>query len=501
MAFLLQNVYPLDAARASAVAGRPGFTQAGSQLGSSGKRTGQLLYQFTKLSGTEITVAIVGGQFYTYDWGSDTWTESVTAANFSTASITLSQTAHCYAVTFANTMVITDGVNTPFTWDGTAGAGGLVKLTNCPALYGKPTVYYAKLFGIKNTARSTIVWSEENDPTSGYDSGSFTNSWQLGQTDQEPLYAVVGTNGALYYFRGRSTGVISGAVNADFVTAGVHDAVSGTVGTQSPGSPVYYEGRIYFVDANWKPRVIVPGSGVDDEMWGDVQETVIGLDRQYVSTAVGVYDASTQQVLQGVVELGQTFPSLQIAIDPTQGAGQVSGLWRGFTFHEMALVKNASGEPVLMHLSSDGYAYAHGQPDGSSWDDELNAGTQAIQHIVEPSPMGGDVSIEKRFDRMDIELRTQSDMTGLSVGYETTRGRSVAQSVPSLSGDLSRFDVAVWDTDVWSVSSTNQHVAIGLNSQGRWIKPIVQHETLGEQFGLGQVRVVAQPLNNAPGNP
>ena len=99
----------------------------------------------------------MGGKFYTYNWGTDVFTEVVTAANFTTASITLSSTAKCYAVTMADKMVVTDGVNTPWMWDGTTGASGLTKLTNCPVLYGRPTVYYAKLFGIKNTERSTMV--------------------------------------------------------------------------------------------------------------------------------------------------------------------------------------------------------------------------------------------------------------------------------------------------------------------------------------------------------
>src|SRR4051812_13386224 len=97
-AFLLQNVYPLDAERGYAVVGRPGFQQAGSQLGG-GSRVGQLVYQFTKLAGTEITLCIVGGKLYTFNWGTRVWTESVTAANFATATITLDANAKVYAVT------------------------------------------------------------------------------------------------------------------------------------------------------------------------------------------------------------------------------------------------------------------------------------------------------------------------------------------------------------------------------------------------------------------
>jgi hypothetical protein len=502
LAYLLQNVYPAQAAVQSAAVGRPGFAQAGAQLGSSGKRVGQLVGQFTKLAGTEYTVAIVGGQFYTYNWGTDTWTEVVTAANFATATITLSATAICYAVTIADKLFVTDGVNTPWTWDGTSGAGGLTKLTACPVLFGQPTVYYGQVFGIRAANRSTMVWSEVNDPTTGYDLGAFDNSWQLGQSDQEGLFALVGTNAALYYFRARSTGIIGGAPGADFKANGVHDAVSAVTGTQSPGCTVYYEGRVYFVDADFLPFVIVPGAGLTP-LWSDVRETVVGMDRAQVANAVGMYDGSTKMLLLGMVESGQTIPSVQVVIDPGQGAGQVAGIWRGFTFQNMASVKNATGHPLLMHLSDDGYAYTHGLSDGAVWSDALNAGTLAITHIVEPSAMGGDVEYEMHYDRLDMNLRTQSDVTNLTVNLETSRGLSPATLITagSIVGSFSRWDVAIWDTDLWSVASIDQHVAVGLDDLGRWAKPIVTHATVGEQFGLSTLRISAIPSDNDPYNP
>lgn len=502
-AFLLQNCYPLDSERNYAVVGRPGFQQAGSQLGGS-SRVGQLVYQFTKLAGTEITVCIVGGKLYTFNWGTRVWTESVTAANFATASITLDATAKVYAVTFTDCVVFSDGVNTPWKWDGTAGAGGLTKLTNCPVLYGQPTVYYAKLFGIKATERSTIVWSEENDATTGYEAGGFNNAWELGQTDQEPLNVVVGTNAALYYFRSRSIGVVSGAVESDFTTSGVHDSVSSVAGSQSPAACVYYDGKIVFLDANFTPYVLIPGQGVTT-LWGDLKETVGGLDRQYVTLATGVFDRSTFLILLGVVELGQAMPSALLVIDPDASTGPAEpiAIWRGFTFQAMATVKNSTGQPLLMHLSNDGYAYDHGLPGGTLWSDGLNAGTVAITHIVEPSPMGQDLEIEKLFTRLDIACRTTSPLTGLSINHETSRGLSAATAVsaPALGGSFSLWDASVWDTDLWSVQSVDQHIAIGWNTQGRWIKPIVSHATAGQQFGLSHLRVTAVPLNTDPNVP
>lgn len=505
LADLLQNVYSPNAQIESAVVGRPGFTQAGVRLGSAGKRTGQIVGQFTKLSGTDYTFAIVGGQFYTYNWGTDTWTEVVTAANFTTATITLSQTAICYALTFADKLFISDGVNTPWTWDGTAGAGGLTKLTNCPVLYGQPVVYYAQVFGIKASARSTIVWSEVNDPTIGYDTGTtYDDSWQLGQTDQDALTALSASNQALYYFRSRSIGVIQGSPGAigGFRASGVHDSVSGITGTESPNAVLYFEGGIFFLDADFLPFAIVPGSGLAP-LWPDIRQTIFGMDRQYTSQAISVYDESTKLVLLSMVEQGQTISSVQIAIDPLQGAGQIAAVWRGYTFQQMASVKNATGRPVLMHLSDDGYAYAHGHADGSTWSDGLNSGTVAISHLIRPTAMGADLEYELHYDRLDLNLRAQTDVTNLVINQETSRGLSVATIVPApaVVGLFSRWDSAIWDTDLWSSASLDQHVAIGLDGVGRWIKPIVSHATLGEEFGLATIRVTALPMDNDPSVP
>lgn len=500
LATLLQNVYPTQSEIGSSVVGRPGFQIAQSVL--TGGDMSQLVYQFTKLDGTEWTLAIADGRMFYFDWGLREWHDAVNDTDLVTAGITISKTTRCYAVTMADKMVVSDGVNTPWSWDGTIGSSGLTKLTNCPVLFGQMRVYYAKMFGIKATERSTIVWSEENDPSTGYEAGGFNNAWTLGQTDQEPLYALCATNAALYYFRARSIGVISGAVNDDFVTAGVHDAVSGVVGSQSPDCVVYYEGRIYFVDANFFPHVIVPGSGVVP-LWSDVRETLTGLDRAYVGQAVGVYDASTKMVLLGVVELGQTVPSLQIVIDPSQGAGQVVALWRGFTFVSMTIVKDATGKPVLMHVSELRIPYDHGYPDGDLWSDATFEFTadNPIEHIIKPSFMGADVSVEKRFSRLDMTLRLEGDITGLSVRSETSRESGTAQTLPIIRGAFSRWGIAIWDVDVWSMDSVEQHVAVGLNAFGRWIRPTISHSQLGEKFGCGTMRVTAYPLNTSPGMP
>lgn len=95
----LQNVYSLDSQMGTRIVGRPGFIQTGTQLGSGGNRRVQGIYQFTKIDGTEYTVAIVGGKFYKYTWGTDTWTEDTPGA------ATISTSATCYFTTDRKSVV------------------------------------------------------------------------------------------------------------------------------------------------------------------------------------------------------------------------------------------------------------------------------------------------------------------------------------------------------------------------------------------------------------
>jgi len=496
-AISIQNMYPLELNKPSTFIGRPGFDQAGSQLGATDKRTGQLVTQFTKLDGTEYTVAIVGGQgIYTYNWSTESWSQVVTVANLTTASITLSETARVYAVTFNDKLIISDGTNTPFSWTGASGAGGLASLTNAPVFYGQPTVYYAKVFAIKNSERNVIVWSEENDETVGYETAPYNNTWQLGQTDQEALYAIRGSNEALYYLRARSAGSIRGAVTPEFTADGTHEGVSPTTGTTSPDGAelVGEDERLFFIDADAQPHYVY---GRVHEAYNDIREVIRGLDRSKLSSAITRYDPRTGLVLFGVVETGQTHPSALIAFNPILNVPVA--VWRGFTFTALGVVKNGTGAPTLMHLSSDGYAYDHGTITGDLWDDELNAGTTAIAHVVETCHLGTDLRYEKRFLRADVLLRAEEDTTSINVRTATPYGAGSAVSA-SVESSESRWDEFDWDEAPWASGILQRKVAIGLNAIGRWLRLQVSHQVTGEEFGFEAATVSWTPAGDHPSN-
>lgn len=484
LAFLLRNVYPLQPEIGGGVVGRPGCTIMDDALAVEIQRE----YQFTKLDGTEHTVIIAGGELYTYDWVTDTRTKVVTTANLTTAAITLKTTGLVYCVTVADTMMVSDGVHIPFTWDGTAGAGGLTSLTNCPVLYGPPTIHYAKVVGIKNTERSTIVWSEENQPNVGYEAGGYNNAWTLGQTEQEGLYAVKGTNEALYYFRARSIGAIWGPVSASWQTTGTHDAVSEKVGTTSPGSVVLYQDSLYFLDADSRPqRVIIGGNVVDNPgIWELCAETLQVND--LLTSALEVSEATYNPLLD-IVTFGvrtQEGTALDRLLNFDPPTGRFVGYFDGFEFQTLGLVRDSvTGATILAHGDADGGAYKHGTPSAGPWSDALASGTEAISHVIESATLGYDPTITTLWSRVDVLLRLDASITALTLGLVTPSGDNTTVLSTWTGVSLDLWDEALWDDGEWADLDTNEFkLPIGIAELGRWLRVRLSHAVLGEQFGL-----------------
>jgi hypothetical protein len=489
-ASLLQNCYPQDG---SVVVGRPGFTQMGSGFGN--------VYvtwmgQYTTLAGGELTVAIAGGEIYTYDWATDTWTKVVTTANLTTAGITLSATGNS-AVTFADKLVVvsTGTSDIPFMWDGTSGAGGLTELTACPPLYGPAVVYYGKLFGIMASDRATLVWSDENDPTTGYGTAE---QWTLGQTDTGALTALLGTNEALYVFRERSITAVRGAVTEDFQTTGTREGVSETTGTASPFAVTVAEGWAYFLDADGRPHALEIGGGVVP-IWHDLRETCKAVRRTFLFEATAIYDPNLRLVRFRVTLDSDLLNTLDLCYTPDTTPPSAVAVFRGYDSVCMGVVKDANGGPVVVHgtkPASTGLAYRHGTPDGDVWDDD----GAAIHHVVRAPYLGHDIAHDKHYHRIDATLRAGSTMTDLSVDYETPYGVAQPQSATLTTG-LSFWDDAEWDEDNWSSDSIEAPLRVGINAQGRWIRPRIQHEQVGERFGLSLLRVLGVTRSDEPNTP
>lgn len=499
---VLTNLYPTGGGHWY---GRPGFLVMGLAIASGAEVQG--LYQYSQADGGEFTVGIAGGKFYTYDWAADAWTEVLTAADFTTATVTLASSGRVYFATFNDELVVNDGTNQPWTWDGTTN-GGITKLTNAPAsCFGQPWVYAAKLFFIKAAERNVFVWSEENAANTGYEAGGFNNAWTFTQTSSAPLFAGLGTNEAMYIFRDRSITSILGEVNEDFQSASTREAVSSTVGTTSPGSVVLVGRSVFFVDADGHPQLLelgghVVGDGDDqrEPIWEDCKETARQIDLAELGDIQGVYRPDLEIVVFSVQFTNRTTRDRLLTFDP--GSGQYLGRHEGFQAQAIAVLKDTSANnaPRFCHGEDDGLVYAHGRPEESTWTDELNAGDAAIVHEIEGPAMFHDSSIEKHFSRADVLCRVWAGLHDLQFSYETPRGRSTSQAMSreGEEGTSGTWDVSLWDSAVWDIEDLEGHLAYGLDGNGRWIRPILRHNVIGERFGFSGLQVEAHPLARWP---
>lgn len=477
-ASLIQNAYPQDADLGGGLVGRPGMRRSGTQKGSVGNRQGQLRAQYTKTDGTEWTIDIIGGLVYSWDWTTRAHTAITAGAP------TISPTARLYYTLYANQLIVSDGVNKPWALSEAGGVWTFISLTNAPVAYGAPTVYFAKLFFINAANRKEIQWSEEGALNTGYTAGGFNNAWELVQTEQEPLYAIVGTEQALYYFRARSISFVSGEVTTDFASTGTQEGVSSTVGTTSPGSVLINGGWVWFIDADAHPQRFAIGGSVQDNppLWQEARETTRRLPRNQLNKADACYWQPGNLVLFGVVGFGVTVQNTILCFDAT--SGQFVGIWRGFAFTWIGMVKDADLVPVLVHADADGYAYDFGHPQGSLWTDSVGGVTTAIEHAVTASPMGYSVNAARVFEGIDITLRLTSNLTGMVFDYLTPDGFAPTSVIPTIAGTFTVWGTMVWGVDFWTSLALEKHLQVGFTDEGRWIAPRLRHGGLGEQFGF-----------------
>ena len=503
LALLAQNLCRPPGPQGRGLFSRPGFTPMGAQLGSGGARTTQAILTWTDVNGVRITTAIVGGKLYTYNWNTDAWAESVTAANLTSASITLSSTAKVALVPFADGLVVSDGINTPFWWDGTTGAGGLVKLTNAPVFYGPPTVYNSRLVGIKLAAgiRMTLVWSEPGAPNTGYEAGSYQNAWDNPGGYSDPLVAVVGTNEAIYVFRERIALAITGAVTSDWQTAGTRANLSEDVGSLSPWGVYAVSQGVIAVDADAQPWLYRYGTPEPLPLWTNCRETIRGTPRASLTAVEITQDDATESILIGYPEVGQTQISQVLCF--AQDDLAFVGVWSwGQAVDRMGMVVDGRGVARWAHGGpSDGRLYAHGDLEEGPWTDALAAGDRYIEHALISGTLGYDLDRELILDQLEAAI-TGTGVSSVAVSYETPRGSSVPMTVAVNAGASGlTWDVDDWDEATWAQTTRDQRIRVGLRGRGRWVRATIRHSADDEPFGVTVLRVRAHAAQGNPGAP
>lgn len=509
-----QNMYP-DPQFGSWV-GRPGWsptgnglTATGLQLGSSGKRTVQGGTQWVKrgASGvvTRYTVVVVGGRFYVYDPGTNTYSEPQTATDLTAKSITLDASSRVYFIVIANTLFVHDGVNIPFTWDGSTGGGtgaGLVKLTNCPVLYGQPVVYYAKVVAIKNADRGRLLWSEENDPTIGYETAPYNNFWNNpGSQDANPLYGLVATNDALYVYRERSVTSITGRIDTQFATTAVRNDVSNTIGVESSATLIIRDSTIFFTDADGRLRYH-NSTAMDDSLWREARQTIVST----VNTgALGVGDSVLfdDLVLMGFPEIGQSQMSALMVINTAAASPHFCGVWRGWgAFTRLWSADDQFGNPYVMRGDANGYVFRLGVAEAGPYSDTAFDGTStAISHTLKTHYIGADTETEKQFVRTDLVLRAQTAAT-VGVGYVVPRTQSTPLTV-AVAGGGATYGSGTYGSIIYGGGTKEIHRSVGhgQNANGRWMQVVLTHEMVNEQLGVQNLTTKYVQASRQPRTP
>lgn len=437
------------------------------------------------------------------------WTQLVTAIDFATAGIGLSTVSTAwFALTFAGKMIVSDGVNTPWMWDGTAGSAGLTLLSACPPLYGQMTEYAGKMMGIKADDHHTIVWCEENDPTTGYEAGGFNNAWTISQQADTGLVQLLGRNDGLYYWRSQSFGVIQGAVAGEFRTTHTHDAISSSVGLATPGAACdsgdalwWYSTneRVYCYPIGASPIDVSPEVTTEHPRQFDVGDDLVPLvvPRWWRPGILSLL-ADARAILVGpntVNDRQQVWFSLPGFFD-NGGTAAASGAsivlaYDVATRRPLSWQSRTTSLGDFTHLSSfTDVARQYGQF-AISYGSEVRApvlwcwrkngiatteGGAAIVGTLIGPVAGGTDSVEMTWTRIDVSTR-------LPRKGVTESGATLAlQPVTPLERDpnpLSTF-VTASPTEL-----TTGKVTFGLDSVGRWLRPVFTLQWNGIALGYG----------------
>lgn len=445
-------------------AGDTRITEAGDTRicdgGTLGYRKGQCVYEHTRLDGTLDRYLFVNGFMSEWD-GSDT---SPVFIDRTPAAIALAATSRIYCTTFANLLIVTDGVNQPWQYDPATATATLIpyNTANTPwTAYGPVVIYDSAIVFIVNTVngvsmRGTFAWSETNQPLLGYDQDPYDNSWTLAQTSADPLTCLVATNTGLYYFRAQSIGVLVGVIGSSFQTTAQHDAVSQTTGTTTPASVMEGNGYIWFLDHDGWPCRFRVGTTTVEEIGLSARDLIrfqlqtTGLPHSHEVAGFTAYNNDLDRVLMASYA-GFNRPTIASSVMSFNAdTGAYEGQWSnssvaagpaldGLPLFAMGLMHNSAGDLSLCVLSDDtviggessGGAFFRmrtiGEMNSPTWNDPtLAPGTICgiLTHQLGVRDVGS-----WTFERIHVRSRFTQDQVGLALTLTTPNALTSAQTI------------------------------------------------------------------------
>jgi len=382
---------------------RPGILQAGAQLRGGGNDI-QAVGHFQELDGTAHTFCICEGYLFEYNWGTDSWGSGTLLSG---VSITTSTTAKLDWAVSRGRLIVTDGVNDPWMWDG---ASTYTTLTAAPVSTGV-RVYYDKIFffGLAGTDAVVFEWSDEGDPTAGYSGAN--QDWQFAQTDTGAITNLVALNEHMNVFKEDSIADLRGAVEDTFQTDAVREGISETEGTPGQWNAIVVNGDVYYLSVNG-PRVLRGGvrlQELDIDQNGDGTLVPIwdAFEKTELQNAVAVYDKQRKHILWFIAQAGEVTRYTGLLYSLESGAWSTLKFASSYNFISIAPVEDTDGNELSMFGDDDGNVYIYG--------DAANTDDNALGFVarLRSRQYGQSLALaEKRLSQLDLVINILAAPTG-----------------------------------------------------------------------------------------
>lgn len=343
--------------------------------------------------------------------------------------------------------------------------------------YGRPVVYAGCLFFIANqlngvSARTTILWSEPNQPTVGYYQTNYANWWTLTQTGQTPIYALFATNTALYYFRDQSIGAVTGTPSLSFSGSATHDIVSLNIGTIAPATVVGFGDTVYFADALGRPWRFAAGT-TPEPIWLQMRQQVETqlASGAFVASAASTYAWAVIEPNLNICLMASYVPStssfrttVMYAFDAQ--TGRYMGQWTlfgGVIIYTAGIIRDANGQPQLTLMAhqqlvggSAGYAWSMARTYEGVWKD--NATT--LSAYVQTNRLGFTLMAEHHV--VDVRAVEGTQATPMQFTTTTTTGTHTSGAItPASSSDGTYF--AIWSADMTTAGAYGRGIQVKIN--------------------------------------
>lgn len=300
--------------------------------------------------------------------------------------------------------------------------------------FGQPVIYTGAVFFILSTVegvgqRTTIAWSEPNQPNVGYQQTGYDNAWTLTQTSTEPLFALAPTNDALYYFRALSIGAITGAPNVNFQNTATHDVVAANVGCTLPATICTFLNYVYFLDANGRPYRFAIG-GAPEPIWR--QSPVRFASTSPVGGALPGAWAVVEPNLNVCLFTRGTATTADTLTDVFDAAtGIYMGQWGSGLFEACGVMKDSDGEPHLAALRQDDGGLAYCWRQARIWDDVWDDNGTPMTITIQTGFLGYTMSAVYTYPRARMLVNTSSGLTAPTIALRLI----TSQGGQTLEGD------------------------------------------------------------------